>query len=81
MDDLGSEEQGEMDELMESWKLRGRGGASTNLDGTPTATATRTDGDSSLPQGPGEWSDALGLPLCVVCQNVSRLSRLLSEQD
>ena len=81
MDDLGSEEQGEMDELMESWKLRGRGGASTNLDGTPAATATGTDGDSSLPQGPGEWSDALGLPLCVVCQNVSRLSRLLSEQD
>lgn len=70
MDNLGSEEQSEMDELMESWKQRGRTGGSTNLDGTPAATAAGTDGDSSLPQGPGEWSDALGLPLCVVCQNV-----------
>ena len=24
----------------------------------------------ALPPGPGEWEDALGLPLCVVCQNV-----------
>lgn len=71
MDTLGTDEQEEMDELMESWKSRGRGGGSTNLDGTP-ATTGPTDGDSSLPAGPGEWSDALGLPLCVVCQNVSQ---------
>ncbi|KAH8170148.1 dynein light intermediate chain (DLIC) domain-containing protein [Sarocladium implicatum] len=80
MDNLGSEEQGEMDELMESWKLRGRTGGSTNLDGTPAATATGTDGDSSLPQGPGEWSDALGLPLCVVCQNAQRMEVLEKNQ-
>ena len=40
-----------------------RGPAS--LDGTTAAV----DGDA-LPPGPGEWEDALGLPLCVVCQNV-----------
>lgn len=75
MDTLGTDEQEEMDELMESWKSRGRGGGSTNLDGTP-ATTGPTDGDSSLPAGPGEWSDALGLPLCVVCQNAQRMEVL-----
>lgn len=54
---------------MESWKGRGRGGGATNLDGTPSAAGS--EGDSGLPQGPGEWADPLGLPLCVVCQNVS----------
>lgn len=61
-----------MEEIMDSWKNRGRGGASTNLDGTPSATAASGDGDGSLPLGPGEWSDPLGLPLSVVCQNVRR---------
>lgn len=57
-----------MEEVMLSWRDRGRGGGSTNLDGSGTAAST--DGDVSLPLGPGEWEDALGLPLCVVCQNV-----------
>jgi dynein cytoplasmic 1 light intermediate chain len=57
-----------MEEVMVGWRDRGRGGGSTNLDGTGTATAS--DGDVALPLGPGEWEDALGLPLCVVCQNV-----------
>ncbi len=68
---LGTREHGEMEEIMDSWKTRGKGGASLNLDGTPSAAAASGDADSSLPQGPGEWADPLGLPLCVVCQNVS----------
>lgn len=71
---LGDEEHFKMEEIMEAWKSRGRGGASVNLDGTPSATAASGDGDSSLPLGPGEWTDALGLPLCVVCQNVSHIA-------
>lgn len=63
------ESRDQMAEVMSSWRERGRGGASTNLDGTPSATASG-DGDSSLPLGPGEWEEPLGLPLCVVCQNV-----------
>lgn len=63
------EARSEMEETMSSWRERGRGGSSTNLDGTPSATAA--DSDGSLPLGPGEWSEPLGLPLCVVCQNVS----------
>lgn len=57
-----------MEEVMSQWKERGRGG-SLNLDGT-TATAAN-EGDVALPLGPGEWEEPLGLPLCVVCQNVS----------
>lgn len=52
---------------MIGWRDRGRGGNS--LDGVGTTTAT--ENDVSLPLGPGEWEEALGLPLCVVCQNVS----------
>jgi len=55
-----------MEEVMISWRDRGRGGNS--LDGT--GPSTTTEGDVSLPLGPGEWEEALGLPLCVVCQNV-----------
>lgn len=63
------EAQNEMEETMNSWKERGRGGSSINFDGTPSATGSN-DGDGLLPLGPGEWSEPLGLPLCVVCQNV-----------
>ena len=51
---------------MLSWRDRGRGGHS--LDGG--GSSGTADGDVSLPLGPGEWEEALGLPLCVVCQNV-----------
>ena len=51
---------------MISWRDRGRGGNS--LDGV--GTTSTSVGDVSLPLGPGEWQEPLGLPLCVVCQNV-----------
>jgi dynein light intermediate chain 1 len=69
-----------MEEVMSAWKERGRGGAATNLDGTPSATATGSDGDSSLPLGPGEWEEPLGLPLCVVCQNAQKMEFLEKNQ-
>jgi hypothetical protein len=55
-----------MEEVMISWRDRGRGGNA--LDGG--GSSSTADGDVSLPLGPGEWEEALGLPLCVVCQNV-----------
>lgn len=61
-----------MEEVMSQWKERGRGG-SLNLDGTVATAAA--EGDVSLPLGPGEWEEPLGLPLCVVCQNVSPIVR------
>lgn len=64
-----------MGEVMEGWSDRGRERGRVNLDGTEAVTDT--EGDVPLPHGQGEWEDALGLPLCVVCQNVSGTSRAL----
>lgn len=63
-----------MEEVMLSWRDRGRG--ATSLD---TGANTAADGDITLPLGPGEWDEALGLPLCVVCQNVRPLLRCRGE--
>ncbi|KAK0612541.1 dynein light intermediate chain-domain-containing protein [Bombardia bombarda] len=67
-----------MEEVMMSWRDRGRGGG-THLDGTTTAPST--DVDVSLPLGPGEWEDALGLPLCLVCQNAEKMEYLEKTQS
>ncbi|KAI1504864.1 dynein light intermediate chain-domain-containing protein [Biscogniauxia marginata] len=66
-----------MEETMISWRDRGRTGGSVNLDGTGAVAA---EGDVALPLGPGEWEDALGLPLCVVCQNSERIDYLEKTQ-
>ncbi|KAH7316705.1 dynein light intermediate chain-domain-containing protein [Stachybotrys elegans] len=76
MGHMNDDEREQLEEVMASWKERGRGGASTNLDGTPSTTGTTSDGDGLLPLGPGEWSEPLGLPLCVVCQNAQRMESL-----
>jgi dynein light intermediate chain 1 len=65
---LSNECKETMEEVMLSWRDRGRQGG-TNLDGS--GAAAPSEGDVALPLGPGEWEDALGLPLCVACQNVS----------
>ncbi|QSZ37201.1 hypothetical protein DSL72_009295 [Monilinia vaccinii-corymbosi] len=65
-----------MEEVMISWRDRGRGGS--NLDG---GGSTAIDGDVSLPLGPGEWEEALGLPLCVVCQNSDKIDTLEKERS
>ncbi|KAL5598942.1 hypothetical protein BROUX41_003739 [Berkeleyomyces rouxiae] len=61
-----------MEQLMDEWRDRGRGGSSLNLDGTQA----NEDAGAALPLGPGEWDDALGLPLCVVCQNADKMELL-----
>ncbi|KAI1379072.1 putative motor protein [Hypoxylon crocopeplum] len=66
-----------MEEVMISWRDRGRTGGSVNLDGTGAVAA---EGDVALPLGPGEWEDALGLPLCVVCQNSEMIDYLEKTQ-
>jgi dynein light intermediate chain 1 len=62
---LSPECKAKMEEVMIRWRDRGKG---TALDGGGSLSS---EGEVSLPLGPGEWEDALGLPLCVVCQNVS----------
>ena len=59
---------------MISWRDRGRGGKGLDMgaEGGPVGG----NGDVSLPLGPGEWDEGLGIPLCVVCQNVSEPMKL-----
>ncbi|KAK3364517.1 dynein light intermediate chain-domain-containing protein [Lasiosphaeria hispida] len=75
---LPNECKATMEEVMLSWRDRGRGGG-TNLDGTTAIPGS--DGDVSIPLGPGEWEDALGLPLCLVCQNAEKMEYLEKTQS
>ncbi|KAB5562705.1 putative motor protein [Coniochaeta sp. 2T2.1] len=74
---LSNESKETMEEVMLSWRDRGRQGG-TNLDGS--GAAATSEGDVALPLGPGEWEDALALPLCVVCQNAEQMEVLEKTQ-
>ena len=49
---------------MKDWQQRRKGGGHE-------ASGGGSEGGISLPLGPGEWDETLGLPLCVVCHSVS----------
>lgn len=66
-----------MEEVMISWRDRGRGGNA--LDGG--GSNATSENDVSLPLGPGEWEEALGLPLCVVCQNSDQIEAIEKERS
>jgi len=67
-----------MEENMNGWRERGRTGGSVNLDGTSAGVAA--EGNVTIPLGPGEWDEAMGLPLCVVCQNTANIDNLEKTQ-
>jgi dynein light intermediate chain 1 len=55
-----------MEENMTEWRDRKRG-----LDAATASTGVSgSGGPVSIPLGPGEWDEGLGIPLCVVCQGV-----------
>lgn len=56
-----------MEEIMNEWQQRRRGGNAYDLSGSGTAN---NESSITIPLGPGEWDEALGLPLCVACYNV-----------
>lgn len=63
---LDDESRAALEETMVEWQRR-RGGASPfGTGGGPTSS----DGTVTIPLSLGEWDEALGLPLCVVCQSV-----------
>ena len=62
-----------MQDVMVSWRDRGRGGNS--FDGNLGGSVPNGE-DVSLPLGPGEWDEALGIPVSIVCQNVGSLLHL-----
>ena len=49
-----------MEETIVEWRDRRRGVDSSGPGG----------GSATIPLGPGEWDEALGVPMCVVCQGV-----------
>lgn len=61
-----------MEETMTEWRDRKRGMDATN------ATAgglSNSSGPITIPLGPGEWDEGLGIPMCVVCQGVCERSK------
>lgn len=70
LDSLNDDCKEAMDELMADWQNKSRASGAYTGEASGT-TALDTEGSTSL--GQGEWDDPLGLPLCVVCQNVSHL--------
>lgn len=55
-----------LDDVTQAWESR----RSTYADGGGGGGAGTGLGDVALPLGPGEFDEPIGLPLCVVCQNV-----------
>ena len=64
---LDEETKEVMGQIMEEWQQRRRGGGGGYEGGGGAGVG---EGDVVIPLGPGEWDEALGLPLCVVCYNV-----------
>ncbi|KAL1998771.1 hypothetical protein VTN02DRAFT_5595 [Thermoascus thermophilus] len=59
-----------MEEIMTEWRDRKRG-----LDGAAAGT-TNPGGPVTIPLGPGEWDEGLGIPMCVVCQGADKIEKL-----
>ena len=67
---LNDETKEVMQETMQEWQQRKRGGT-YETGGTGNVS---TEPNVTVPLGSGEWDEALGLPLCVACHNVSDMA-------
>lgn len=65
-----------LDEVTSAWESR-RG--TFNADGGATG-AGEEELNLSLPLGPGEFDEPIGVPMCVVCQNSDRIEVLERER-
>ncbi|MCJ1404846.1 hypothetical protein MMC11_008072 [Xylographa trunciseda] len=63
-----------MEEIMHEWQQGKKGGASTHDIGGGGTTAD--ENGTAIPLGPGEWDEALGIPLSVVCYNSNVMDNL-----
>ncbi|KAH1616033.1 hypothetical protein KXX31_002105 [Aspergillus fumigatus] len=59
-----------MEEIMTEWKDRKRG-----MDSGAQGLAS-SGGPVTIPLGPGEWDEGLGIPMCVVCQGADKIEKL-----
>jgi dynein light intermediate chain 1 len=62
--DVDDETKIALEETMTEWRDRKRG-----VDASAAAAAS-SGGPVTIPLGPGEWDEGLGIPMCVVCQEV-----------
>ncbi|KAJ5099471.1 hypothetical protein N7532_006472 [Penicillium argentinense] len=62
-----------MEETMTEWRDRKRG-----MDASSAATGglPNSGGPVTIPLGPGEWDEGLGIPMCVVCQGADKIEKL-----
>ncbi|KAJ5176686.1 uncharacterized protein N7482_002563 [Penicillium canariense] len=62
-----------MEETMAEWRDRKRG-----LDASSAAAGgmSNSGGPVTIPLGPGEWDESLGIPMCVVCQGADKIEKL-----
>ncbi|KAJ5573981.1 uncharacterized protein N7459_008408 [Penicillium hispanicum] len=62
-----------MEETMTEWRDRKRG-----MDGGSAAAGglSNSGGPVTMPLGPGEWDEGLGIPMCVVCQGADKIEKL-----
>ncbi|PLB40997.1 dynein family protein [Aspergillus candidus] len=65
-----------MEETMTEWRDRKRGMDSGAAGAQGLASS---GGPVSIPLGPGEWDEGLGVPLCVVCQGADKIEKMEKE--
>ncbi|KAI9929956.1 hypothetical protein MW887_011766 [Aspergillus wentii] len=59
-----------MEETMTEWRDRKKGMDSA------AGGVTSSGGPVTIPLGPGEWDEGLGIPMCVVCQGADKIEKL-----
>lgn len=64
---LDDETKDVMESTMKDWQKRRRGGSAYEPSG---GTTSNESNNTNMPLCEGEWDEALGLPLCVVCHSV-----------
>ncbi|KAL2812388.1 dynein light intermediate chain-domain-containing protein [Aspergillus granulosus] len=61
-----------LEENMTEWRDRKRG-----LDAAAAGSQVASSGGPvTIPLGPGEWDEGLGVPVCVVCQGADKIEKL-----
>ncbi|KAL2369804.1 hypothetical protein RJ035_005453 [Blastomyces gilchristii] len=65
-----------MEEVMTEWRDHKRGGDPASSAG---GGMTTSGGPVTIPLGPGEWDEGLGIPMCVVCQGAEKIEKLEKE--
>ncbi|KAK2735736.1 hypothetical protein FQN55_002019 [Onygenales sp. PD_40] len=64
-----------MEEVMTEWRDHKRGGDPSSSAGGGMSSG----GPVTIPLGPGEWDEGLGIPMCVVCQGAEKIEKLEKE--